>query len=316
MVSKKRRVFDMELKRGYNRRNTKRRTIPVTVCIAALCDNDKSLVCVSDRMITSGDVLFETPRSKIYEPESRFCIMTAGDISTHRIIYERLFDRLDACANENNILNIREIVSIYESLYDEYKNGMAERAVLSPLGLTRREFIDRQDTMDTEFIDNISDRLSEYKIGDIDTIIAGFDGSKLGGHIYVIRDGVSSCESQVGFGVIGIGERHADSQFMMAGHCGYDPFYETLLLSYCAKKRAEVAPGVGKETDILINRAGMEQARIPNESEIFSVLEAEYNRMRGAEQKAKKISETQAAQRIRQSPTGDNEKIRRLLDGL
>src|SRR5262249_27984640 len=41
-----------------------------------------------------------------------------------------------------------------------------------------------------------------------------------------------------------------ESQFMFARHAGTRQFAETQLLTYTAKRRAEVAPGVGPDTDM------------------------------------------------------------------
>jgi hypothetical protein len=78
----------------------------------------------------------------------------------------------------------------------------------------------------------------------------GIDHS--GPHIYVVRNSDVSCQDPVGFAAIGAGHWHAESQFMFAGHVRLRPFPETLLLVYSAKKRAEVAPGVGAETDMFM----------------------------------------------------------------
>jgi hypothetical protein len=56
----------------------------------------------------------------------------------------------------------------------------------------------------------------------------------------------------VGFAAIGIGARHASSQFMFARHAWNSPFPETLMLTYYAKRKAEVAPGVGNGTDMVM----------------------------------------------------------------
>jgi len=69
-------------------------------------------------------------------------------------------------------------------------------------------------------------------------------------HIYTSQNGVISCNDVVGFSAIGAGAWHADSQLMFAAHTKWNVFGETLLTTYAAKKRAEVAPGVGTATDM------------------------------------------------------------------
>lgn len=89
-----------------------------------------------------------------------------------------------------------------------------------------------------------------YRLPRLATIFCGVDTT--GQHIYVTHDSDVGCYDAIGFASIGIGARHANSQFMFQGHTPRSPLAETLLLTYIAKKRAEVAPGVGSETDIFL----------------------------------------------------------------
>ncbi len=83
----------------------------------------------------------------------------------------------------------------------------------------------------------------------IEAIFCGLDLT--GHHIFVVNNSANVvCHDVVGFAAIGIGYWHANSQFMFAEHHWQKSFSETLLLTYSAKKRAEVAPGVGAETDM------------------------------------------------------------------
>jgi len=88
----------------------------------------------------------------------------------------------------------------------------------------------------------------DYRSPHVEAIIAGVDGS--GGHIYFTNKDCVRCHDSVGFAAIGVGGWHADSQFMFAGYAKWASVPKCLLLSYVAKKRAEVAPGVGQETDM------------------------------------------------------------------
>jgi hypothetical protein len=82
----------------------------------------------------------------------------------------------------------------------------------------------------------------------IEAIVSGVDG--IGAHIYVVNNSEVTCRDAIGFAAIGAGYWHANSQFMFAGHNRNRPLAETLLLTYAAKRRAEVAPGVGIGTDM------------------------------------------------------------------
>jgi hypothetical protein len=124
---------------------------------------------------------------------------------------------------------------------------MATNQILAPLGLDHTTFITRQREMSDGFISDITSAIVNLQAG-VETIFAGLDDT--GAHIYKVDDSGMTCCDSVGFAAIGSGARHAESQFMLANHSRNSSIVDTLLLTYIAKKRSEVAPGVGEETDI------------------------------------------------------------------
>ena len=50
------------------RRNKFKRKVPMTVCIAAICDNNTTILGACDRMMTSGDVEFEPALDSLTPP--------------------------------------------------------------------------------------------------------------------------------------------------------------------------------------------------------------------------------------------------------
>jgi hypothetical protein len=68
---------------------------------------------------------------------------------------------------------------------------------------------------------------------------------------HINGNGLSVCQTDIGFVSIGIGADHANLQLMSQGYSRHSvDFYAALSLIYAAKKSSELAPGVGKETDI------------------------------------------------------------------
>jgi len=60
------------------------------------------------------------------------------------------------------------------------------------------------------------------------------------------------CCDAVGYAAVGAGERHADTYLMQSNFTRHFSNTKTLFLCYAAKRRSEIAPGVGKKTDIRI----------------------------------------------------------------
>src|SRR3989442_8365671 len=103
--------------------------------------------------------------------------------------------------------------------------------------------------MAPELVRELSYQLQQFALPEsVTAIICGVDLE--GTHIMVVRGSHIEDRDAVGFAAIGIGDWHANSQFMFEKHTYFRSFTETLLLTYTAKRRAEVAPGVGLATDM------------------------------------------------------------------
>lgn len=74
-----------------------------------------------------------------------------------------------------------------------------------------------------------------------------------GAHLFVVTDpGILTCADSVAFASIGTGKPHADSYFMMAHHTRNTDSHKALLDIYIAKRRSEVSPTVGADTDLFV----------------------------------------------------------------
>jgi hypothetical protein len=176
--------------------------------------------------------------------------MIAGEASLQIEILQSLYkfaaERIKERAQE--WVPIIDIANEYQSIYQDIKSRKAESRVLRPLGLTRDTFIKRQREMSDSIVENLTKEIVNFEMPAIEAIVSGIDGS--GAHIYGANNAEVTCRDAIGFAAIGAGYWHANSQFMFAGHNRNRPLSETLLLTYAAKRRAEVAPGVGIGTDM------------------------------------------------------------------
>jgi hypothetical protein len=201
-------------------------------------------------MLTSGDVEFEPETPKIYATSNSSVVMVAGDSSLQHEILKRVIGWANQQIKEKPAewISIGALAREYYAQYQNIKSEYAELRILRPLGLTIDSFLQRQAHMSNSVVDQVTSGMVNFDMPAIEAIVSGVDS--LGAHIYVVTNGGMRCDDAIGFAAIGVGHWHANSQFMFARHNRARPLPETLLLTYAAKKRAEVAPGVGAGTDM------------------------------------------------------------------
>jgi hypothetical protein len=179
-------------------------------------------------------------------------VMIAGDAA----LQVEILSLVAAEVNErirvepHNWWNVKDVAELYSKHCKAARLRRSETALLAPLGLDRDTFLRRQREMSPALVKQIASELINFEPPSVSTIFAGVDTT--GAHIWVAHNANISCQDGVGFAAIGAGYWHADSQLMFAGHTRQRPLPETLLLTYSAKKRAEVAPGVGEGTDMFL----------------------------------------------------------------
>jgi hypothetical protein len=147
-------------------------------------------------------------------------------------------------------LTIRSLAEVYKSHLDAAVRVRAERRILAPFGLTVETFLIKQPGLSDVFVRDVSKEMLNYVGPDVAGIVCGIDTS--GPHIFVVDNNSLSCRDHVGFAAIGVGSWHANSQMMGFSHTPQSSLADTLLNVFFAKKRAEIAPGVGLATDMYI----------------------------------------------------------------
>jgi hypothetical protein len=111
-------------------------------------------------------------------------------------------------------------------------------------------FLSQQKDMSDSFVEKITNQLQNFAWRDVEVLVVGSDKNSV--HIYwVDSNGSSHCMDDVSFHAIGIGAWHARSELMQSGYARQQNGYaESLARIYSAKRRAEIAPGVGTKTNI------------------------------------------------------------------
>ena len=275
----------------------------MTVCIAARCGD--FIVCASDRMLTNDDVQFEPNRQKIYSLTPTIVVMTAGDTSFMTMVLANLIRLIQGFqdANGGASPNVGDVVLSYVDCFSELRGQFAEDALLLPLGLTRQTFLEQQSTMNDEVVRKLTAGILDFYILPVEVIVAGRDPDGQTS-IYTIKGINVQNLSTIGFAAVGIGARHAESQLMLSRYAWDSSLSDGLLHTYFAKKRAEIAPGVGTETDLVV----IQPATAPSVMVADSVkerLEAEYRKMVVAEGAAAQAAKAEIASFIGSLLPGD-----------
>jgi hypothetical protein len=207
-------------------------------------------------MVTGGygDITFEPPASKILNLTNSIAVLTAGDQSLQLQVFQMASIEIGKliAAEPAKWIDISRAANIYSKCFYKLRKKLIENQVLLPLGLNYDTFITQQKVMDKDFINLVISKINRF-INDLEsiaTIITGIDDT--GPHIYVVENGEVSCHDKLGFASIGIGSYHANSHFMFAKYSREEKESKALLTIHQAKKKSEVSPGVGKDTDMCL----------------------------------------------------------------
>jgi hypothetical protein len=230
----------------------------VTVCVACLCtwtygpnDIGRAAITASDREITAGDVEYEPPQFKVSFQTNRALILIAGDYPTHSEALQKA-QKIIAAASEDNPATIAEI---YASSLRQVKFRHACDIYLAPLGLSSEIFLSTSG-VSNELVVSLANQLQSYSGQPTEAIVVAADDAAT--HLYLVdSDSKVTCQDDVGFVAIGIGAWHAKSLLMQAKYYNLTNFAAALSLAFAAKRRAEIAPGVGRATDMfIVNKTG------------------------------------------------------------
>lgn len=226
----------------------------MTQLIGALCDNKNIVVTISDRMVSSGDmtVTFEPDKPKHQKITDKCAILTAGTLMEPCLIE-------DIKERGRNELDIRKVVDISKSEFSSLKTKRIEEEILHPQGFASfSDFHEKSQRIHDAIIMQISDMIRRHTL-DLCLLVVGVDDK--GGHLWMISDpGTEACFDAVGFCCPGIGQRHTDPVFALYRYSPAISPKEALLIAYEAKKRAEMAGGIGRTTDAtIISQDGIEE---------------------------------------------------------
>ncbi len=222
---------------------------PITICLAAIGQSGGHhfAVVAADRMVTLGGFMeFEHGARKMAHPSPQAVVMVAGDT----LVGTRLAREVSAALN-GSTPRTSDIAQHLGARYQDVRRQSMENQVLHPRGLSLDQFYGNQASLSPQIAIMIDQTLSQFNLG-VELLLAGVDQD--GAHIFSIHNpgGAELQHDVIGYAAIGSGAIHAVQSMVGFRHDSTAALRETIFRAYASKRRSEVAPGVGLDTDMAV----------------------------------------------------------------
>lgn len=228
----------------------------MTICIAAVCKSSGCVVVAADRMFTIAQPLnveFEPHLSKIEE----ISLGCAGLAAGNSVFASEVLTRTRLKIRDGQNLSISSISEIVKEEYTHFRDQKIEETIIrATFGddlvsfRSKGGFLPNYLQVQPGLYQQIVVQCAQFNLG-LDFLVVGTD--EKGAHIYAVSHPGSVFNlDKLGYGTIGSGAVHAVVSLSLGGQTPDEHLHQTMFSVYDAKRKAEVAPGVGKETEMAI----------------------------------------------------------------
>ena len=231
----------------------------MTLCIAALADDRKTIVMAADRMISVPFIESELEISKILPLQENWWAMLAADSLPGAF---PVIDRVKSQWKPETDDNVENVVKLVSDNYQHERRSRAEAQYLLLRGLTAEQFLSQgKDWLPEIMFRELDNAVSNYNLG-VELLVCGFDKAGLG-HIFTLQNpGIGQRLDIPGFHAIGSGYYGAEYMMYYRELNFTTTCHEWLYYIYEAKAFGEMAGAVGEETELLVARPGRPTQRI------------------------------------------------------
>lgn len=227
----------------------------MTVGIGAICEDGKSAVVAADKMVTFGapmSLQTEPPTlKKIIQLNDRTLLVFSGSTGDGEEIVSGAIPFITAAQQ-----SVGQIAEAVKESYVRHKQRRAEETILKPwLGADFKQFQTLiAQSSSSQILQQVLMMISQHNLN-TDLLVAGVDDS--GAQVFIVtHPGMLFPLATTGFGTIGSGGVHAGVRMSLGQHTKAASLVDTLYNVYEAKRASEVAPGVGKLSDLAIIKEG------------------------------------------------------------
>jgi 20S proteasome alpha/beta subunit len=143
------------------------------------------------------------------------------------------------------------IANLVAKRYAEVRLETASAQILGARGLNLQQYYQMHQQLLPQIVGGLDTALAAFNLG-VDMIIAGVDTT--GARLFTVGNpgGMAQCQDVIGSVAVGSGQIHAIQSMIGFRHGSMDPLKDVLFRVFASKRRAELAPGVGHETDLAI----------------------------------------------------------------
>lgn len=225
----------------------------MTVGINALCLDGKAIVLAADRMVTAAglNLEFEHDRSKLL-PLGGCVAATAGDA----ILAAEIAREADAAIHAaGRLADVDAVASLLLASYRTHRHLRLEEQ-LHQLGYTWEQFKnDGLRCLGATVHQNVVVLMQQFNVN-VELLLAGFTSVGVGRIGYLHHPGAMRWLDPIGFSAIGSGAQQAQMALISARYSVKLGVPDAVFHVYRAKRNAEAAPGVGRETDMMVLEQG------------------------------------------------------------
>jgi len=223
----------------------------MTVCIAALADNEKSVVLASDKMISKQmpPIEYEHDVEKIVKITDNFYVLIAGTVNSAVDIIDNVRNQIRT--NHTPLERFEK----FKKAYSDFREQKITEVILQAQGFRSvQDFQSRQQTLTRKIANSIQNLIVTANIQTVFVLVA-LDNQKC--HLRVLVN-PGELINPLEYATTGTGELHAVQSLIGARYNKAEDLDAATYLVYEAKRRAEVAPGVGSLTEMIVLSHGKE----------------------------------------------------------
>ena len=225
---------------------------PMTVGIAAICDNRKAIIMAADRLMTVGpeNLATDTDMRKVMELTPQTWIAYTGTVQDCEYASERF-------KHASSLLSLQSVYGVAKRLRkacEHMRTRQIEEKILRPIWNVNFREYKRASLRNpiSPIVNDVLNRILTFQY-QLTLMVCGFDGDRA--HIYRVSNSFVNSHSALGFHAIGYGETVATVVLARGGHnFSSQSIEETIFRVYKAKRAAEHTRLVGKGTDMVLLR--------------------------------------------------------------